>query len=64
MTTGMFRNDFKPHADSEPQQRNEGIRVTNPVHVVVARVLDQRTGSFGTAKKTVENAGIYLPDGS
>ena len=59
----MFRYDFKARADSEPEQWNEGIPVTNPVHVVVARLLDQRPGSFGTSKKTVQNAGIYLPNG-
>jgi hypothetical protein len=60
----MFCDDFKARADSESEQWNEGIPVTNPVHVVVARLLDQRPGSFGTPKKTVQNAGIYLPNGS
>jgi len=60
----MFRDYFKARADSEPEQWNEGIPVTNPVHVVIARLLDQRSGSFSTSKKTVQNARIYLPNGS
>ena len=60
----MFRDDFKTCANREPEQWNEGIPVTNPVHVVVARLLDQRSGSFCTPKKTVQNAGICLPNGS
>ena len=60
----MFRDDFKARADSEPEQWNEGIPVTNPVHVVIARLFDQRSGSFRTSKKTVQNARIYLRNGS
>jgi hypothetical protein len=36
MTARMFRDDFKARADSETEQWNEGIPVTNPVHVVIA----------------------------
>jgi hypothetical protein len=64
MTARMFRDDFKARADSEPEQWNEGILVTNPVHVVVARLLDQRSGSFSTSKEAVQNTRIYLPNGS
>ena len=64
MTARMFRDDFKARADSEPEQWNEGIPVTNPVHVVIARLLDQRSGSFRTSKKTVQNARIYPLNGS
>jgi hypothetical protein len=60
----MFRDDFKARADSEPEQWNEGILVTNQVHVVVARLLDQRSASFSTSKKAVQNTRIYLPNGS
>ena len=64
MTTCMFRDDLEARANGEPEQWYEGIPVTNPVHVVVARELDQGSGSFGTPMKTVQNAGIYLPNGS
>jgi hypothetical protein len=58
----MLRDDFKAGANAEPDQWNEGIRVTNPVHVVVPRFINQCSGSFGTPKKTVQNGGFYLPN--
>jgi hypothetical protein len=59
MTTLMSCDDFKPCTNREPQQWDEGILVMNAVHVVVARLPDQRSGSFGTPKKSVQNDGFY-----
>jgi hypothetical protein len=60
MPARMFCDDFEARANREPQQWDEGIFITNAVHVVVACLPDQRSGSFVTPKKSVQNNGFYL----
>ena len=62
MPARMFRDDFKARPNSEPEHWNEGIPITNPVHIIVARLFDQDSGSFGAPKETIQNTGIYLSD--
>jgi len=63
MTTLMFCDDFQTCANCEPQEWDEGILVPNAVHVVVACLPDQRSGSFSTPKKSLQNSGFYLLGG-
>src|SRR5262245_9968532 len=56
----MFCDDFDARTNREPKQWDEGIFVTNAVHVVPARLPDQRSGSFSSPKKSVQNDWFYL----
>src|SRR5215467_5199418 len=66
MAASMFCDDFQARANREPQQRNEGVPVTNAVHIVVACSPGQVSGSPVTAKKGFQNdrfsllGGFYL----
>src|SRR5262245_53923781 len=56
----MFCDDFEARTNREPEQWDKGIFVTNAVHVVLARLPDQRSGTFRSPKKGVQNDGFYL----
>jgi hypothetical protein len=59
----MLCDDFQTRANCEPQEWNEGILVPNAVHVVVACLPDQRSGTFSTPMKSLQNSGFYLLGG-
>jgi hypothetical protein len=60
MTIRVFCDDFQTRANCEPQEWDEGILVPNAVHVVVACLSDQRSSSFSTPMKSLQNSGFYL----
>ena len=51
MTALVFGDDFQAHTDREPQQWNEGIFVSNQVHVVVACLPHQCSDSLVLRRK-------------